>query len=90
MGFAVWTARHYCRAVDFGLYRLSCHSRERGDDNERGERPILSARRIYRWNERKTTDAERAVKAIQCAEGKRLMYKEPVRSNRWNPNGLSL
>jgi hypothetical protein len=33
----------------------------------------------YRWNERETTDQERTVKAIQCAEGKRLMYKEPIR-----------
>jgi len=36
----------------------------------------------YRWNERKTTDAERTVKVIQCAEGKRLMYKEPIRATK--------
>lgn len=33
----------------------------------------------YRWNERKTTDEERTVKAILLSEGKRLMYAEPVR-----------
>lgn len=33
----------------------------------------------YRWNERKTTDTERTVKAIALSEGKRLTYKEPVR-----------
>jgi ISXO2-like transposase domain len=33
----------------------------------------------YRWNERKTTDAERTKKALKLSEGKRLMYKEPIR-----------
>jgi transposase-like protein len=33
----------------------------------------------YRWNERKTTDGERTFKAIKAMEGKRLMYKEPIR-----------
>lgn len=32
----------------------------------------------YRWSERKTTDAERTVKAIRAASGKRLMYKTPM------------
>jgi transposase-like protein len=35
----------------------------------------------FRWNERKVPDAVRTVKAIQCAEGKRLMYKEPSRAS---------
>ena len=29
----------------------------------------------FRWDERKTTDGERAVEAIKGAEGKRLIYK---------------
>jgi transposase-like protein len=33
----------------------------------------------YRWNERKTTDADRTVKALGLIEGKRLMYKEPIK-----------
>jgi len=33
----------------------------------------------YRWNERKTTDAERTYKALGLIEGARLMYKEPIR-----------
>jgi transposase-like protein len=33
----------------------------------------------YRWNERKTTDAARTEKALALIEGKRLMYKEPIR-----------
>lgn len=33
----------------------------------------------YRWSERKTTDADRTVKALTMIEGGRLMYKEPVR-----------
>jgi transposase-like protein len=33
----------------------------------------------FRWNERKVTDAERMVKALQLVEGKRLMYKEPTK-----------
>jgi hypothetical protein len=34
----------------------------------------------FRWNERKVPDAVRTEKAIQCAEGKRLMYKQPTRT----------
>lgn len=34
----------------------------------------------FRWNERKVTDAERTEKALGLIEGKRLMYKEPVRA----------
>lgn len=33
----------------------------------------------FRWNERQRTDAERTTKALGLIEGKRLMYKEPVR-----------
>ncbi len=33
----------------------------------------------FRYNNRKTTDAERAVKAIKKIEGKRLYYKEPTK-----------
>jgi transposase-like protein len=33
----------------------------------------------FRWNERKTTDSERTVKAIALSAGPRLMYKEPIR-----------
>lgn len=32
----------------------------------------------FRWNHRKTTDGERTDAAIQGAEGKRLMYSEPI------------
>jgi transposase-like protein len=32
----------------------------------------------FRWNHRKVTDGERMVSAIKGAEGKRLMYKEPI------------
>lgn len=32
----------------------------------------------FRWNHRKTTDSERTVEAIKGAEGKRLMYREPI------------
>jgi hypothetical protein len=34
----------------------------------------------FRWNERKVTDSERTFKAVSLIEGKRLMYKEPIRS----------
>jgi hypothetical protein len=33
----------------------------------------------YRWNERQQSDEARTVKAVQMIEGKRLMYKEPIR-----------
>jgi transposase-like protein len=33
----------------------------------------------FRWNHRKVSDGERMVAAIQGAEGKRLMYREPIR-----------
>jgi hypothetical protein len=33
----------------------------------------------FRWNYRKVTDSERTEAAVKAAEGKRLMYKEPVR-----------
>jgi len=33
----------------------------------------------FRWNERKTTDAERTTKALTLIECKRLMYKDPIR-----------
>jgi transposase-like protein len=32
----------------------------------------------FRWNHRKTTDSERTIEAIKGAEGKRLMYRDPV------------
>jgi transposase-like protein len=32
----------------------------------------------FRWNERTVTDAERRDQAVKGAEGKRLMYREPV------------
>jgi len=32
----------------------------------------------FRWNHRKTTDSERTIKAIRGAEGRRLMYRNPV------------
>ena len=35
----------------------------------------------YRYNERKTTDAERALKALKGFEGKRLTYKMPTGKN---------
>jgi transposase-like protein len=33
----------------------------------------------YRWNERKVTDADRTVKALQLSAGARLMYQDPIR-----------
>jgi hypothetical protein len=33
----------------------------------------------FRWNQRKTTEGERTVKAIEGIEGKRLYYKDPIR-----------
>ena len=33
----------------------------------------------FRWNERKTSDADRTAKAIGMIQGARLMYKEPIR-----------
>ena len=33
----------------------------------------------FRYNNRETTDAERAVKAIRKIEGKRLYYKDPIK-----------
>jgi hypothetical protein len=32
----------------------------------------------FRWNTRKNSDGERVQKAIMAAEGKRLMYREPL------------
>jgi hypothetical protein len=43
----------------------------------------------FRWNEWKATDQERTVKAIQCAEGKLLMYEETVRKAVWLPPVLT-
>jgi len=34
----------------------------------------------YRWNERRTSDADRTTKALMLIDGKRLMYKEPIRN----------
>ena len=33
----------------------------------------------YRWNERKTSDADRTAKALKQAAGARLMYQDPIR-----------
>ena len=32
----------------------------------------------FMWNHRQLNDGERTITAIQAAEGKRLMYKEPL------------
>jgi transposase-like protein len=32
----------------------------------------------FLWNQRKMNDGERTIAAIRCAEGKRLMYKQPL------------
>jgi transposase-like protein len=34
----------------------------------------------FRWDHRKTTDGERATKAIRGIEGKRLYYKDPIKN----------
>lgn len=34
----------------------------------------------FRWNTRKIDDGERTVEAIKCVEGKRLTYKEPIKT----------
>lgn len=34
---------------------------------------------VFRWDNRKTKDGERMVAAIRGAEGKRLMYREPIK-----------
>lgn len=34
--------------------------------------------RVFMWNNRKVSDGERMVAAIEAAEGKRLFYKQPV------------
>src|SRR5215216_1346769 len=36
---------------------------------------------VFRYNNRKTTDAERAVKAIRKIEGKRLYYRDPIKKD---------
>jgi hypothetical protein len=33
---------------------------------------------VFMWNARKMNDGERTIIAIKLAEGKRLMYKEPI------------
>jgi ISXO2-like transposase domain len=33
----------------------------------------------FRWNNRKIEDGQRALKAIQGIEGKRLYYKDPIK-----------
>lgn len=40
--------------------------------------PRYLAEYDYRWNTRKTTDGERTLRTIRQAEGRRLMYREPV------------
>lgn len=40
--------------------------------------PRYLAEFSFRWSHRKLTDGERTVEAIKGAEGKRLMYREPV------------
>jgi len=54
----------------YGVYRhMSVHHLHRyGDEFD------------FRWNGRRSTDAERRDLAIVGAEGKRLMYKMPVNS----------
>jgi transposase-like protein len=32
----------------------------------------------FRWNHRKTTDSERTIEAVKGAEGRRLMYRDPI------------
>jgi len=32
----------------------------------------------FRWNARKLNDGERTIQAIKQAEGKRLLYRQPV------------
>jgi hypothetical protein len=39
----------------------------------------------FRWNNRKVKDGERAVRAIRGAEGKRLMYREPIAKSDGKP-----
>tara|TARA_B100000315_G_C14379360_1_gene496715 strand:- start:250 stop:825 length:576 start_codon:yes stop_codon:yes gene_type:complete len=34
----------------------------------------------FRWNSRKIEDGERTIKAIKCIEGKRLMYRDPIKA----------
>jgi hypothetical protein len=36
----------------------------------------------FLWNLRKVNDGERTAAAIKCAEGKRLMYKQPIENQR--------
>ncbi len=33
----------------------------------------------FRWDERRATDSERTVRALRMAEGKRLLYKQPIK-----------
>jgi transposase-like protein len=35
----------------------------------------------FRWDHRQTTDADRTAEAIKGAEGKRLMYRQPIRGD---------
>ena len=39
----------------------------------------------FRWDERKVTDGQRTVEAIKGAEGKRLMYRQPVKKESPEP-----
>jgi hypothetical protein len=32
----------------------------------------------FRWDHRKTSDADRTAEAIRSGEGKRLMYRDPI------------
>jgi hypothetical protein len=34
----------------------------------------------FRWNNRKASDFERTIAAIKGAEGKRLFYRQPVKT----------
>jgi hypothetical protein len=40
----------------------------------------------FLWNNRQMNDGERTVAAIQAAEGKRLMYKDPVAEREYIKN----
>ena len=41
--------------------------------------PLYLAEFDFRWNQRKVTDGERTVAALKKSEGKRLMYKDPIK-----------
>jgi transposase-like protein len=86
------SAKEYARKLDDGMVAHSNTAESFSALLQRGHYGIfhrLSKHHLhryctefeFRWNHRKISDGHRMVKAIEGAEGKRLVYREPAKNN---------